>query len=207
MLWFGFLQLHHACNNAAQPLPWWIIARESIGIRRTSVPQLRRPIERSCGEPAPIRAPGHSADGAAVPRSTSGSRPVPVSKTRARRSCEPVATRFPSGLNATPPAVRPPWNAYWQSRIGQRDHFSYYDTVICRGLYPYPNDRWLDSTWGGSQGGTLLLPWNVSFATAVNLTPLGGFLFIKNSGSYPAIGVHSHAVTIDAPGGPVILGN
>jgi hypothetical protein len=103
--------------------------------------------------------------------------------------------------------VNASWNAQWQDAIGQRDHFSYFDRITCRGLYPYNTDRWLDQTWFGSQGGTFLLPWNLSFANAMFSMPSGGTLFLKAPGTLSAVGTYSTPVTIDAPAGPVTLGN
>jgi hypothetical protein len=103
--------------------------------------------------------------------------------------------------------VNPPWNAQWQSAIGQRDHFSYYDQITCRGLYPFPNDRWFDRTWGGAQGGTFFEPWNFAVASAMGLTPAGGTLFFKAGGSLSARGTYSARITLEAANGPVVLGD
>jgi hypothetical protein len=103
--------------------------------------------------------------------------------------------------------VVPAYNAAWQNSIGQRDHFSYFDRITCRGLYPFNTDRWLDHNNFGTQGGTFLLPWNLSFVNAVTAMPSGGNLFIKGGGSYSAIGTYSNPCTIDAPDAPVTLGN
>lgn len=103
--------------------------------------------------------------------------------------------------------VNPAWNAQWQDGIGQREHFSYFDRITCRGLYPFNTDRWLDQTWFGTQGGTFLLPWNATFANTMAAMPAGGSLFLKTPGTLHAVGTYSTPVTIDAPAGPVTLGN
>ncbi len=103
--------------------------------------------------------------------------------------------------------VLAPYNTQWQNAIGQRDHFSYYDAITCRGLYPFNTDRWLDRNNFGTQGGTFLLPWNLSFVNAVAAMPSGGTLFVKFGASYSAVGNYSNPCTIDAPAGAVTLGN
>jgi hypothetical protein len=104
--------------------------------------------------------------------------------------------------------VNAPWNAQWQSAIGQRTHFSYLDAITCRALYPFPNDRWLDRTYVGTSSGTFEQPYkNTILAGALAGVPSGGTLFIKNGGSYSAVGTYNTAVTIMAPNGAAILGN
>jgi hypothetical protein len=104
--------------------------------------------------------------------------------------------------------VNAPWNAEWQNRIGQRDHFSYFDGITCRALYPFPNDRWLDRAHGGLANGTFWEPFrNISLAGALAGVPLGGTLLIKFGNTYSAVGTHSRPVTIIAPNGAVTLGN
>lgn len=98
--------------------------------------------------------------------------------------------------------VNPPWNAQWQSVIGQRDHFSAFDTLTCRGIYPFPGDRWWSPGAAGNGSGSLVNPLPVgTFAGAYNAAPAGGTLFIRNSGAYRAVGVYSKAMTIVAPTG------
>jgi hypothetical protein len=99
------------------------------------------------------------------------------------------------------------FNAQWQSVIGQRDHFSYYDRITCRGLYPFNTDRWLDHGNFGTQNGTFLQPENLAFLTAASVAPAGGTLFVKFGGSYSAIGTYTNPITIEAPNGVVTLGN
>jgi hypothetical protein len=104
--------------------------------------------------------------------------------------------------------VNAPWTAQWQGAIGQRDHFSYYDAITCRALYPFPNDRWLDRNHPFPSTGTFQQPYNNStLAGAVAAVPSGGTLLVKFGNSYSAVGVHSKPVTIMAPNGAVLLGN
>ena len=104
--------------------------------------------------------------------------------------------------------VNAPWNAQWQDAIGQRDHFSYFDGITCRGLYPFPNDRWLDRNHGGPANGTFLQPYNnTTLAGALAGVPRGGTLLIKYGNAYTGVGTHSTPVTIITPNGTVTLGN
>lgn len=104
--------------------------------------------------------------------------------------------------------VKAPWNAEWQSRIGNRDHFSYYDTIHCRGRYPVPGDRWLDRAHFGFTSGSFEQPWqHTSLSAAMASMPDGGTLFVKFGNSYNGVGTHSKPVTIVAPVGDVTFGN
>jgi hypothetical protein len=104
--------------------------------------------------------------------------------------------------------VNAPWNAQWQSVIGQRDHFSYLDGITCRALYSFPNDRWLDRAYDGLGSGTFHLPYNdTSLADALDGVPSGGTLLVKYGNTYSAVGIYSTPVTIMAPNGAVTLGN
>lgn len=103
--------------------------------------------------------------------------------------------------------VNPPWNAEWQSQIGQRDHFSFFDTITCRGIYRFSTDRWWRPGASGNGSGNLINPMAQStFAAAYNATPVGGTLFIKDNLRYNAVGVYSRAMILRAPTGAV-LGN
>jgi hypothetical protein len=104
--------------------------------------------------------------------------------------------------------VNQPWNAQWQNMIGNVTTFSHLDAITCRGLYPFPADRW----WApGSilSSGTFMQPYNVHPSSAVLATPAGGTLFLKHAGAYSGTGLYTSTgpVTIDAPEGPVTLGN
>ena len=104
--------------------------------------------------------------------------------------------------------VKVPWNAQWQGVIGQRNHFSYYDAITCRGLYPFPNDRWLDRDYGGTPNGTFQQPFkNTTLAGALAGVPSGGTLLIKYGNTYSAVGTYGTPVTIIAPNGAVTLSN
>ncbi|MBI1805869.1 MAG: hypothetical protein HYR76_02310 [Ignavibacteria bacterium] len=98
-------------------------------------------------------------------------------------------------------------NSPYTATIGQRNHFSYFDAITCRALYPFGNDRWLDRAYGGSTAGTFQQPYNnTTLAGALANVPSGGTLFIKFMNTYSAVGTYSTPVTIIAPNGAV-LGN
>jgi len=104
--------------------------------------------------------------------------------------------------------VNSPWDTAWQNGIGQRNHFSYFDGITCRGLYPFAGDRWLDRTHGAPANGNFQQPYNnTTLAGALSGTPNGGTLLIKYANTYSAVGTHSRPVTIMAPNGAVTLGN
>jgi hypothetical protein len=104
--------------------------------------------------------------------------------------------------------VNAPWNAQWQNAIGQRDHFSYFDGITCRALYPLSNDRWLDRAYIGFVSGTFLQPFNnTTLAGALSGVPSGGTLLVKYGNTYAAVGTHAKPVTIMAPNGAVTFGN
>jgi hypothetical protein len=104
--------------------------------------------------------------------------------------------------------VNAPWNAQWQSVIGQIDHFSYYDRITCRGLYPFAGDRWLDRNYVGTVLGTFLQPNNdPNFHSRCQTMPTGGTLFVKFGNTYSGVGVYTNPITIDAPAGAATIGN
>lgn len=104
--------------------------------------------------------------------------------------------------------VKEPWTAEWQTRIGQRTHFSYYDTINVRARYPMVNDRWLDRNHFGFANGNFEEPWqHTSLAAALAPMPAGGTLFVKHGNSYQGVGTHSKPITIVAPVGDVTFGN
>lgn len=104
--------------------------------------------------------------------------------------------------------VNAPWNADWQDRIGQRDHFSYYDVMHCRARYPRAGDRWLDRAHFGLPFGTFTDPFqSPNLADTINAVPAGGTLFIKFGNGYRGVGTHSKAITLVAPVGDVRFGN
>ncbi|MBL9030577.1 MAG: hypothetical protein JNM80_02580 [Phycisphaerae bacterium] len=103
--------------------------------------------------------------------------------------------------------VNPPWNAQWQNRIGQRDHFSVLDEITGRGIYRFPTDRWWKPNAGGNGFGNLVNPLpHATFVAAYTAVPAGSTLFIRDAGTYPVGGVLSKAMTIRAPLG-ARLGN
>jgi hypothetical protein len=105
--------------------------------------------------------------------------------------------------------MQPPYAA-WQNLIGQRDHFSHYDTVTCRGKYPFANDRWWQESSTNIPQGTFNNPWIGPLSNAVLATPANGTLFIGYGGTFHGTtGLYTTTgpVTIDAPNGAVTLGN
>lgn len=108
------------------------------------------------------------------------------------------------GMNTI--TVNAPYNAAWQGVIGQRNHFSYFDAITCRGLYRFASDRWLDRAAGGPSAGTFLQPYtNPTLGGALASVPSGGTLLIKNGNTYSAVGTYSTPVTIMAPNGTATL--
>lgn len=104
--------------------------------------------------------------------------------------------------------VNSPWRDYWQSRIGQRNHFSRLDALTCRALYPFPNDRWLDRDYTGTARGTFSQPFrHTSLATALANVPVYGTLLVKHGNSYAGVGTYDRPVTIIAPDGDVDFGD
>ncbi len=104
--------------------------------------------------------------------------------------------------------VAAPYNAAWQNVIGQRDHFSYYDRITCRGLYPFNTDRWVDRNYVGTQNATFLQPTNsADIRTRAQTMPSGGTLFVKFGNTYSGVGLYNNPCTIEAPYGTVTIGN
>jgi uncharacterized protein (TIGR03437 family) len=96
-------------------------------------------------------------------------------------------------------------NAFWQAKIGQRDHVSYQDRLIIQFLYPLGNSRFVDGTnTRSNQNGSFLNPYQ-RLATGVSATPQGGTLFIQ-PGNYTDVGRFTKRMTIRAPIGGVTLG-
>jgi Astacin (Peptidase family M12A) len=103
--------------------------------------------------------------------------------------------------------VNPPWEAQWQSRIGQRNHFSQLDSLSASFLYALPNWRFADVNAGGGGGlsmhgligdGSFLNPWR-SFADGAAGTPSGGRLFVQ-PGTYQEVqNRYTSAMRIEAP--------
>lgn len=102
--------------------------------------------------------------------------------------------------------VNTQWNSQWQNAIGQRDHFSFIDTLSCRGLYPFSGDRWLRQGAGGSGVGSFVEPFNGSFNQAAGFTPQGGTLFV-DPGTYSGVGIYTIPKTYRATFGTVTIGN
>ncbi len=106
--------------------------------------------------------------------------------------------------NAFPPQPTITVNPPVQATIGQTDHLSYMDRIICRGVYPFASDRWWAPTAPGGGSGNILYPRNGSFASAAGSVPMNGTLFIRDPGSYAAIGTYSTPMYIEAPMGATL---
>lgn len=111
--------------------------------------------------------------------------------------------RFPCNGGDTI-TVNAPWNAEWQSAIGQRTHISLIDELSCRGIYPFNGDRWLRVDGSGFVG-TFFAPYG-SFTTAMAFTPVNGTL-LMDPGTYSGVGTYSQAKTIRGTYGTVTIGN
>jgi hypothetical protein len=94
--------------------------------------------------------------------------------------------------------VREPWTTQWQNAIGQLDHFSFFDEITCRGIYPRANDVWYDPL-GFPNGRTIYAPLEGALRDVINQVPSGTTVFVKSPGNYHAVGSFSHPVTIRAP--------
>jgi len=101
--------------------------------------------------------------------------------------------------------VLAPYNAEWQSQIGQRDHLSFWDVRVLEYLYPGGEIEfvWQESP-NQNQEGSFLIPWK-SLADGFAHAPSGGRLAILYPDVYTAQGVYSSPVLIEAPTGGVIL--
>lgn len=90
--------------------------------------------------------------------------------------------------------------------IGQRNHFSEYDAMTMRFLYPPSDwrfvDRWYD---GDDETGTFQQP-QTQFLDGADVTPNGGTLWVM-PGDYSAVDTLDKPMTILAPIGPVNLGD
>jgi hypothetical protein len=103
--------------------------------------------------------------------------------------------------------VQPPYATTFQSVIGNAAAPSYLDGITMRGLYAFAGDRWIDTTYGGAQAATFQQPYNGNVLTYYLFVPSGGTLFFKAPGHYSGVGVYNQPVTMDAPGGPVVIGS
>jgi hypothetical protein len=105
-------------------------------------------------------------------------------------------------------SVNQPWNAQWQGVIGTATDMSHFDEITCRGQYPFAGDRWW-TPHNGLSLGFFNAPYHGHPMNAVHATPAGGALFLKHPGTFSGVGTYnpSGPVTIDAPEGPVTLGN
>lgn len=122
-------------------------------------------------------------------------------------SCPMASSLFPDGGITI--SVKAPYSTQWQAQIGQRDHLSVLDQATVSFLYPFPDWRFLDCTYNGSNGspnGMFLRPYS-NFAAAFANTPSGGTLWILQPCNYPAVGSYSKQITVRvAPGVIATLG-
>lgn len=92
------------------------------------------------------------------------------------------------------------------SCIGQRNHFSEYDAMTMRFLYPEPGWRFVDMWYDGDdETGTFQQP-QTQFLDGVDVTPDNGTLWVL-PGEYFAVDTMDKPMTILAPIGPVNLGD
>ena len=90
--------------------------------------------------------------------------------------------------------------------IGQRDHFSDMDRLTMKFLYPQWGWRFVDWAYpGDTETGTFVQPFH-EFTDGADVTPAGGRLWVQ-PGNYAAVGNYTNAMTIEAPIGPVNLGD
>jgi hypothetical protein len=90
--------------------------------------------------------------------------------------------------------------------IGQRNHFSTYDAMTMRFLYPEAGWRFVDAWYDGDdETGTFQQP-QTQFLDGVDVTPNGGTLWVLPA-SYYAVDTITKPMTILAPIGPVTLGD
>lgn len=122
--------------------------------------------------------------------------------------CPTPTPDFPDG--GVTITVLPPNDTFWQSRIGQRDHFSELDRTVVSFLYPPSDWRFFDILYNGDRGssnGTFHRPYT-NFAEAVAKTPEGGTLWILKSQTIPAVGTYGKQITVKtAPGVVATLGS
>lgn len=96
-------------------------------------------------------------------------------------------------------------NAFWQAKIGQRDHLSYQDGLIIAFLYPRGDYRFVDGTnTRNNQNGSFLNPYQ-RLAVGVSATPQSGTLWIQ-PGNYTEVATFTKRMTLRAPIGGVTLG-
>lgn len=102
--------------------------------------------------------------------------------------------------------VLPPFNAAWQTNIGQRTHLSYWDQLVMSFAYPQSNWRFQRSSFGNDLffPGTFVFPFG-SFSKGYDETPPGGTLWLLEPSSFAVGPVLDKRMTIAAPLGGVIL--
>lgn len=116
-------------------------------------------------------------------------------------NCPTTNATFPDGGITI--QVREPYRTQWQGAIGQLTHLSELDRLIVSFLYPQPDWRFVDGTYGGQGGksnGAFLRPYQ-SLADGISATPVGGVLWIQ-PGGYFANSL-TKSITLRAPLGGV----
>lgn len=117
-------------------------------------------------------------------------------------ACPAVSQTFPDGGITV--KVKDPYNAQWQTKIGQRDHLSVIDQLTLMQLYPQPNWRFVDATnTAPRQFGTFLDPYN-TLEIGINATPFRGTLWLQ-PGIYRTSRDLTKQITIKAPLGNVTI--
>jgi hypothetical protein len=88
--------------------------------------------------------------------------------------------------------------------VGQRNHFSDFDSLTMSFLYPEPNWRFVDQfSWFEDEDGTFLRP-HKDFPSGAQAAPNNATLWVQ-PGTYEATGSYDTPMTILAPIGPVEL--
>lgn len=88
--------------------------------------------------------------------------------------------------------------------VGQRDHFSKFDSMTMSFLYAESNWRFVDKYHAGTESGTFLEPFK-TFNAGFTDAPSGGTVIIQ-SGSYNETGSYTKRMTLRAPLGGVAIG-
>jgi len=116
-------------------------------------------------------------------------------------ACPNITPEFPDG--GVTIQVLPPYDTEWQFRIGNTDHISALDVMGVSFLYPFPDWRFLDSSYtGGSSNGSFHRPYT-TFAQAVANTPAGGTIWLLKSQTIPAVGTYDKQIKVKAAPGVI----
>ena len=102
-------------------------------------------------------------------------------------------------------SMQPGYEAY-QNVIGQRSYLSYWDMRTMSFLYPESDWIFVDHTYGGTESGTFLEPYD-NFWDGYNNVSVGGMFWVLRPGTFSTGGTLSKACRIGAGMGGVILTN